>query len=482
MSAALDIDLLRSFAAIADAGSFTRAAERVGRTQAAVSLQMQRLEALAGCALFVRSRGGSPVLTGKGRYLLGRAQELVALNDDIVLSLKAPTALNPAETSSSRLAVSIVVRRFLNISGDATQDYLAQGIGAAALGALSRMRWLRVIADDGGTLTRGARYALAGGVAREGGRVRLRAQLVDTESGSHLWAETLDASADDVFVVQDRIAERVVGLLEPKLMQSEILRARRKPPPGADAYDLYLQAFPLVSAHTEAKGRQAIPLLEKALALDPDYAAAHALLAWAHELCFARGGFEEAHRHDAITHGQAAIADESDDPIALAVGGFVLAFLAVDRDVALASIARAAEINPASATVAYLGAQANAISCRADAAGAYAARALSLSPSHPLAFEAHLGLGVRAEIEERWDDAAACTARAIQVKPGFGSCYFVHAIALALGGRADSAGSAIRRGLELEPAFRSRMFEEFQFPPEILNKTMDGCRRLGLPA
>ncbi len=481
MSAALDIDLLRSFAAIAEAGSFTRAAERVGRTQAAVSLQMQRLEALAGCTLFVRSRGGSPVLTGKGRYLLDRARELVALNDDIILSLKAPTAPSQAENPSQRLAVSIVVRRFLNMSGDATQDYLAQGISAATLGALSRMRWLGVISDDGGTVTRAARYALSGGVAREGGRVRLRAQLIDTESGSHLWAETFDASVEDVFVVQDRIAERVAGLLEPQLMQSEIVRARRKAPPGADAYDLYLQAFALVSAHTEAKGRQAIPLLEKALARDPDYGAAHALLAWAHELCFARGGFNEAHRSEAIVHGQAAIADESDDPIALAIGGFVLAFLAVDRDVALASIARAAEINPASATVAYLGAQANAISCRPDAAGAYAARALSLSPSHPLAFEAHLGLAVRAEIEERWEDAAACTARAIQVKPGFGSGYLLHAIALALGGRTNAAGSAIRRGLELEPGFRSRMFEEFQIPPELLVMTLDGCRRLRLP-
>jgi adenylate cyclase len=265
---------------------------------------MQRLEALAGCALFVRSRGGSPVLTSKGRYLLDRARELVALNDDIVLSLKAPTAPNQAEGASRRRVTSIVVCRFRNMSGDATQDCLAQGISAATLGALSRMRWLRAIADDGGTVTQAARYALAGGVAREGGRVRLRTQLIETESGSHLWAETFDASVEDVFVIQDRIAERVAGLLEPQLMQSEIVRARRKAPPGADAYDLYLQAFALVSAHTEAKGRHAIPLLEKALALDPDYAAAHALLAWAHELCFARGGFDEAHRRGAITHGQ----------------------------------------------------------------------------------------------------------------------------------------------------------------------------------
>jgi adenylate cyclase len=482
MSPALDVDLLRTFAAIAETGSFTRAAARVGRTQAAVSLQMQKLEAVSGCVLFERSRGGPPVLTGKGGYLLDRARDLVALNDDIVLSLKAPLAPTVAEGAMRRPLTSILARRFSNMSGDPAQDYLAQGLHAATLGALSRMRWLRVIADDSGTGTGGARYALAGAVARDAGRVRLKARLVDMETGSHLWAETFDAPADDVFALQDRIAERVAGLLEPELMRSEIFRARRKTPATGDAYDLYLQAFPLVVAHTAAKAKAALPLLGKALALDPNYAAAHALLAWAHELCFARAGFEEAHRRAAIAHGRVAIEEETEDPTALAVGGFVLAFLAVDRDIALAAIARAAELNPASATVAYLGAQANAISCRADAAGAYAARALSLSPCHPLAFEAHLALGVRAEIEERWDDAAACTARAIQVKPGFGSSHLVHAIALALGGRSDVAGSAIRRGLELEPDFRSRMFEEFQFPPEILDKTLDGCRRLGLPA
>ena len=112
--------------------------------------------------------------------------------------------------------------------------------------------------------------------------------------------------------------------------------------------------------------------LEKAPALDPDYSAAHALLAWAHDLCFTRAGFEEAHRRAAVAHERAAIEQEMDHPTALAIGGFVPAFLAVDRDLGLAAIARAAIINPASATVAYLSAQANAISCRSDAAGAYA--------------------------------------------------------------------------------------------------------------
>jgi TolB-like protein len=186
---------------------------------------MKRLEALAGCALFLRSQGASPLLTGKGLYLLERARELVALNDDIVLCLKGPAPAVGVNDRSRRFAASILVRPFGNMSGDPAQDYLAQGISAATLGALSRMRWLRVIADDGGANTRGVRYALAGAVAREGGRMRLNARVIDVESGSHLWAEAFDAPADDVFAVQDRIADRIAGLLEPELMQSEIFRA-----------------------------------------------------------------------------------------------------------------------------------------------------------------------------------------------------------------------------------------------------------------
>jgi hypothetical protein len=115
---------------------------------------MKRLEALAGCALFLRSQGASPLLNSKGLYLLERARELVALNDDIVLCLKGPAPAVGVNDRSRRFAASILVRPFGNMSGDPAQDYLAQGISAATLGALSRMRWLRVIADDGGAAMR----------------------------------------------------------------------------------------------------------------------------------------------------------------------------------------------------------------------------------------------------------------------------------------------------------------------------------------
>ncbi len=167
----------------------------------------------------------------------------------------------------------------------------------------------------------------------------------------------------------------------------------------------------------------------------------------------------------------AAIEDDADDPMALAAGGFVLAFLGADREVALASIARAAAVNPASATVASLGAHAN----HPDEAGAYAARALSLSPSHPLAFEAHLGLGLRAEIEERWDNAAACTARAVQVDPGFGSGYLPHAIALAWPDAPSPPAPRSAAASNSNPLFAHACL---RIPDPAREKTLDGCRKL----
>ena len=171
MGAALEIDLLRTFTAIAETGGFTRASEKVGRTQAAVSQQMQRLEGLVGFALFARARGGPPVLTPKGAYFLERARELVALNDDILLSIKTVPldGLKLGTRRTGERSASLVVLPFQNGSGSPSQDHLARGIGGAVLGALSRMKWLRIVAGDSGVDMTSVRYSLSGYVVRDRG-------------------------------------------------------------------------------------------------------------------------------------------------------------------------------------------------------------------------------------------------------------------------------------------------------------------------
>jgi TolB-like protein len=447
---ALDIDLLRSFALIAEGGSFTRAAERVGRTQSAVSLQVQRLESLVGHRLFARGKGGSVQLTPKGHDLLGPARELLSLNDEIVVSLRAqphPAGMGAGQSEpaapeaalrrhSPRDTPSIAVLPFQNISGDPEQEYFADGMVEDIVAALSRIRWLFVTARSSGLTYKGravdprqvgrelgVRYLLQGGVRKAGSRVRITTQLLEAETGRNLWAEKYDGSLEGIFDLQDQIADRVAGIVEPSLRRSEIERSRRKRAESLDAYDLYLRALPHIAAQMPHEARMALPLLARALRLDPDYTAAHALIAWCHELCFTRGGFDDADRSAALRHARTTMASDTDDGTSLAISGFVVSLLTTDHDAALSAIERGLSMNPSCATALFLGAQGNALAGRSEPAAAFASRALRLSPFDPLAFEAHLALGEAALQDGRYDDAASCFASAARAKPNFSTAH-----------------------------------------------------------
>src|SRR5689334_21287446 len=148
--------------------------------------------------------------------------------------------------------------------------------------ALSRVRWMFVIARNS-TFTYkgkavdvkqvarelGVRYVLEGSVRKAGNQVRITGQLIDTNTAAHIWADRFDGSLDDVFELQDKVASGVVGAIEPKLRQSEIERARRKPTDSLDAYDLYLRALSLRDSHTDDSVEAAIALSKQALVIDP---------------------------------------------------------------------------------------------------------------------------------------------------------------------------------------------------------------------
>src|SRR2546427_1326584 len=132
-----------------------------------------------------------------------------------------------------------------------------------ATGASVRDFWREGIEND---------YVLEGSVRKSGNRVRITGQLIDTATGAHIWADRFDGALDDIFELQDQVASSVVGAIEPKLRQSEIERATRKPTDSLDAYDLYLRAIALRDQHTDEAMRGAISLLKRALAIDPSYA------------------------------------------------------------------------------------------------------------------------------------------------------------------------------------------------------------------
>ena len=414
------------------------------------------------------------------------------------------TNFGPAATEgpSSGLVLpdkpSIAVLPFQNMSGDPGQEYFADGIVDDIVTGLARIRWLFVIARNSSFTYKGkavdvrqvgrelgVRYVLEGGVRKAGGRVRITAQLLEAETGAHLWAEKYDGALEDVFDLQDQITDRVVGIVEPSLRRSEIERSRRKHPESLDAYDLYLRALPHVAAQMPQDARKALPLLEEALRLDPNYAAAHAHIAWCYELCFTRDGFDSADKAAALKHARATIASNTDDATALAVAGFVMSMMAKDgsedQEAALGAIDRALSFNTSCAMALYLGAQARALAGYPEIAASFANRALRLSPFDPQTFQAHMALGESALQQARHEDAAHAFAAAGRVNANFSTAYFFQAIAMALAGRPEEAKSVVTRGLELEPGFRIRVFLEHGLASRLRDKLMAGARLLGLP-
>ncbi len=483
---ALDIDLLRTFVLIADGASFTRAAQRIGRTQSAVTLQVQRLESLVGHRLFERSRGGAARLTPRGELLLEQARTMTALNDDIVLRLRDDRGVAASGQSLPSHAKPVaMVERFANLGGNPADDYFVSGVSSAIADGLSHFGWLLVIQSDG-TLPRrdptgsGSGYLLRGQVRRAARHLRVGAELLDA-SGTLIWADRYDGRMDDTFELEDRIIEAIAAAIEPKLRQAEITRARRRRSASLDAYDLYLRALPHTYAHMPQGTEFAIPLLERALELDPDYAAAHALAAWCYEWRYTRGGFDEANRGRSLFHAGAALALDSDDAGALAIAGFVTSLLSDERQRGLYAMKRAVALSPSSTTVLYLASHAHAIGGEIEFARSAADRALRLSPLDPLAFEANLALGDIAMLDERFADAAACFGRAAAINPGYSTARFFRAMALARDGRADAAAPFVRQGLDLEPGFNSRIVHEVGMAPEMAARFLAGATALGLP-
>jgi TolB-like protein len=197
---------------------------------------------------------------------------------------------------------SLAVLPFQNMTGAAEQEYFVDGTVEEITTAISRLPWLFVIARNSSFTYKGravdvkqvarelgVRYVLEGSVRKTGNRVRITGQLIDTATGAHIWADRFDGALDDIFELQDQVASSVVGAIEPKLRQSEIERAMRKPTENLDAYDFYLRALAQFHKLTKPAMFQAVDFLKAALAIDPSYAPAAAMMGWCRQNQIARG-------------------------------------------------------------------------------------------------------------------------------------------------------------------------------------------------
>jgi TolB-like protein/tetratricopeptide (TPR) repeat protein len=389
---------------------------------------------------------------------------------------------------------SIAVLPFQNLSGDPEQDYFADGMVEDIITGLSRIKWLFVIARNSSFIYKGkavdvrqagrelgVRYLLEGGVRKAGNRLRVTAQLVEAETGAHLWADKFDGGLEEVFEFQDQITERVIGIVEPSVQKSEIKRSRRKRPDSLEAYDLFLRALPYLTVLSTTNLAMAAQFLKDALKLEPNYAIAHAHLAWCHQLGFMHGGLDGADKMLGLRHARIATTAEVDDAAALVVGALAIGLLGHDADAALNAIERAVLVNPSSAAAYFHGAYLYAWGGNSVTAITYAHRALRLSPFDPLAYHAYLALTLAAIQDDRYEEAVTHGRRLSQISPGFGSHVFAHAAALALTGRMDEGKRVFARALEIEPNYSLRTLREVGFAPIIGDKLFHAARLLGMP-
>jgi TolB-like protein/class 3 adenylate cyclase len=235
---------------------------------------------------------------------------------------------------------SIAVLPFANMSGDPEQEYFADGMVEEIITALSRIRWLFVIARNSSFTYKGqavdvkqvgrelgVRYVLEGSVRKAGNRVRITGQLIDAATGAHLWADRFDGSLEDVFELQDKVATSVAGVIEPALQAAETSRLANRPTADLSAYDAYLRAFAIVMSSVD-QIPEALRLLEQAIERDADYGPA---LAWAAICCMrlcqdGTSTDREADSRKGVDYAHRALRVAGDDPVALANAAFALAY------------------------------------------------------------------------------------------------------------------------------------------------------------
>ncbi len=416
-----------------------------------------------------------------------------------VYQLRPDTPAPAVKTSGSGLELpdkpSIAVLPFQNMSGDPEQEYFVDGMVDDILTGLSRIKWLFVIARNS-TFTYkgravdvkqvgrelGVRYVLEGSVRKAADRVRITGQLIDAATGAHVWAERYDRKTDDIFALQDEMALSVVGAIEPSLRLAEIERVKRKRPDSLDAYDLVLQAQQDVYTRMPAPSVKALVLLERALALDPNYALAHAYAAECHHAIFHRAGMHEEHRAASMRHAQAAIAHGQDDAIALTFAGFTIGMDSHDRAAAFAAFDAALAVSPSSALTYMQGSIILAWAGEPERAIEWAERGLRLSPFDPWRGSAFAALALGHFHLGRYEEAAAAGRKAVQSSPGFSMCHVFLAAPLAKLGRLEEAKAAAARAMELQPTFRcSRLFVAANTTPALAAILGEALRQAGLP-
>ncbi len=421
------------------------------------------------------------------RHVVTVAGRGYRLSDKDIVANAEPSPAPPERAS-------IAVLPFVNMSGDPEQDYFADGIVEDITTALSRVRWLFVIARNSSftykgrvvdvrTIGRelGVRYILEGSVRKAMGRVRITGQLIEAETRAHVWADRFDGDFQDVFSLQDQVTDNIVRAIAPTLRHAELERVRRKRPENMDAYDLYLRALP---PWTRQGNEEAMRLLQQALSRDPGYAPALALQGFVLAHASAQGWIQPpGSRHaEVVELARAAVRAEPNDADVVAGASHLLAYCSHEHDEATRLAQRGCALGPNSAFAWGQAGYALFHTGHAEEAVACFKHAMRLDPVDPMGFStmggltyALLSLGENAE-------AIETASKAVQQNRNYTFAWRGLAAALALSGRLVEGRRALEEMLRVEPNFSiAALLARTPSAPKRFGPVIQGLRLLGAP-
>jgi len=354
---------------------------------------------------------------------------------------------------------SVAVLPFQNMSGDPEQEYFADGMVEEIITALSRIRWLFVIARNSSFTYKGqavdvkqvgrelgVRYVLEGSVRKAVGRVRITAQLIDAQNGAHLWADRFDGSLEDVFELHDKVALSVAGVIEPTLRAAEIRRSSTRPTCDLTAYDLYLRALALAFFWQRDTNDQALKLLEEAIERDPNYGLALVHAAAQHYNLHVTGWTDdpEASRVKGIDLCRRALQVAGDDPNVLGTAGFTLAYFGEEIAVAIGLVDRGLQLNPSFARCWQWSGWLNLWAGHTEPAIKHFETSLRLDPRERRA-NPFMGIGVAHFFARRFEEARATLLQSLQEQPNWVPTYRFLASCYAQMGHLGEAREVVRR-------------------------------------
>jgi adenylate cyclase len=390
---------------------------------------------------------------------------------------------------------SIAVLPFQNMSGDPEQEYFADGMVEEITTALSRFKWLFVIARNSSFTFKGravdikevgrslgVRYVLEGSVRKASGKVRIAGQLIDAVTGAHLWADRFEREQTDVFALQDDVTVAVVSAIQPKLLQTEIARAARRRPENLTAYDCYLRAMQQFYLTTREGMAEAIRLAHRALDLDPQFGLVAGLAGVCHlnNVIFGYATDPQFERREAMRLLHLALSIDDSDPETLARASLISVVMVDDRESAIEMADRAVALNPNSFLAWTARGWAYLLAGQPEEAVRSFERAIRMSPVDPLLHRAFAALGTAFIELGRFDEAIATGKKAQRQNPSYSPAYRCLASAFAHLARDAEARAAAVRSLEVDPAFTISASIARGWSSNM-KLYIEGLRKAGLP-